>query len=191
MRAFARQVRIFRLRLLRRLLGIEVVNRWVARPGTGSVQVLRAFGATVGDAPTIYGQMVLHNAHGNYRRLRIGNRVHVGRGVFFDLSDDLTIEDDVTVSMGCTILTHQDIGERPLAQLYPRVLKPTTIGAGAYLGANVTVLCGCDIGAGSVIGAGAVVVKPIPAGVVAVGVPARIVRRQQSTDGSEERQRSS
>jgi maltose O-acetyltransferase len=46
-----------------------------------------------------------------------------------------------------------------------------TIGAGAVLIDRVTV------GARTVIGAGAVVTEDVPAGVVAVGVPARVVRR--------------
>ena len=46
---------------------------------------------------------------------------------------------------------------------------------GAIVGANVTLLPGLRIGAGALIGAGAVVVKDVPAGVVVVGNPARII----------------
>lgn len=49
------------------------------------------------------------------------------------------------------------------------------IGAGVWLGARVMVLAGVHIGDGTVVGAGSVVTRSLPAGVVAVGVPARIV----------------
>jgi sugar O-acyltransferase (sialic acid O-acetyltransferase NeuD family) len=52
------------------------------------------------------------------------------------------------------------------------------LGAFAHLGAGATVLPGIEIGENSIIGAGAVVVTAVPAGVVAFGVPARVVRER-------------
>ena len=46
-----------------------------------------------------------------------------------------------------------------------------------WLGANVTVLPGVTIGEGSVIAAGAVVTKDVPANMIAVGVPAKVIRK--------------
>lgn len=54
--------------------------------------------------------------------------------------------------------------------------KPVTIGESVWLGGNVTVLPGVSIGDKTVIGAGSVVTKDIPAGVVAVGNPCKILR---------------
>lgn len=51
-----------------------------------------------------------------------------------------------------------------------------TVGRGTFLGVGVSVIPGRVIGAGSVVGAGGVVVKDIPDGVVATGVPARVTR---------------
>jgi len=54
--------------------------------------------------------------------------------------------------------------------------RPVEIGDGAWLAARVTVLPGARIGAGAVIAAGSVVAGDIPAGKVAGGIPARILR---------------
>ena len=54
--------------------------------------------------------------------------------------------------------------------------KKTIIGNDVFIGANVTVLDGVKIADGAVIGAGAVVVNDIPAYVIAVGVPAKVVK---------------
>jgi acetyltransferase EpsM len=52
----------------------------------------------------------------------------------------------------------------------------TTIEAGAWIGIGATVIDGVTVGAHTVVGAGAVVVRSLPAGVVAYGCPARVVR---------------
>jgi len=49
-----------------------------------------------------------------------------------------------------------------------------TVGTGAWVGTNAVVLA--DIGAGTVVGAGSVVTKPLPAFVIAAGVPCRVIR---------------
>lgn len=54
--------------------------------------------------------------------------------------------------------------------------KPITLEENVWIGANAVVCGGVTIGKGSVIGAGSVVTKDIPAGVVAAGVPCRVLR---------------
>jgi acetyltransferase-like isoleucine patch superfamily enzyme len=60
------------------------------------------------------------------------------------------------------------------------MLKPPTrlvrIGAATWVGDNVTILEGVEIGNGAIVGAGAVVTKSVPAYAVAVGNPARVLR---------------
>ncbi len=53
---------------------------------------------------------------------------------------------------------------------------PIAIGENVWLGGGAIVLAGVTIGDDSVIGAGAVVTKNVPAGVIAVGNPARVIR---------------
>jgi maltose O-acetyltransferase len=135
--------------------------------------LLEQFGAAIGEGCVLHGPLVIHNAANDYANLAVGRNVHIGPLVVLDLADRLVLEDDVTVSMGATILTHADVGERPLAVEYPRKEQPTRVGPGAWIGANATVFAGCEIGQRAVVGAGAVVREPVPDGAVVGGVPAR------------------
>ncbi len=54
--------------------------------------------------------------------------------------------------------------------------KPVKIGNHVWIGTRVTILKGVNIGDGAVIAAGSVVTKDIPAGSLAAGVPAKIIR---------------
>jgi len=58
----------------------------------------------------------------------------------------------------------------------PKLFQPITIGDNVWLGGGVIVCPGVTIGADCVIGAGSVVTRDIPAGVIAVGNPARVLR---------------
>lgn len=62
------------------------------------------------------------------------------------------------------------------------LIAPITIGDDCWLGGNVIVMPGVNIGAASVIGAGSVVTQSIPAGVVAVGMPCRVIREITTAD---------
>lgn len=53
---------------------------------------------------------------------------------------------------------------------------PITLEENVWIGANATICGGVTIGAGSIIGAGSVVTHNIPAGVIAAGVPCRVIR---------------
>ena len=60
--------------------------------------------------------------------------------------------------------------------------KPITIGNNVWIGGDTKILAGVTIGDNTVIGAGSVVTKDIPANVVAVGNPCRVIRKITEED---------
>jgi len=163
--------------------GPEGLNKIFATfPPAWILSTLYQHGAVIGDHTIIYSPLIIHNyADGygcHYRNLKIGSYCNVGRDVFLDLTNPITMEDCVTVSMRVTILTHVHAGFTPLTESgLPPQCAPVKINYGAYIGAGATLLHGITIGKKSIVGAGAVVTRSVPDGVVVVGVPARVIRK--------------
>lgn len=110
----------------------------------------------------------------------IQDRVFIGRGCEFNISDGLQIGDDCLIASGCKFID-ADHGMAEAGQPMNRqsTLKaPITLEEDVWLGANVIVLKGVTIGRGAVVGAGAVVTKSIPAFEVWAGVPARKISQR-------------
>lgn len=166
------KIRDPRLLLRHRLHGISALSDGLVRRTTNLEPLLAAGGALMFGHGMLHGPLKIHNADGDYRHLWIGHNVHLGPNCLLDLTSLVEIEHDATISMGCTILTHTNVGDRPLRDRVRRLVLDTVIGHGAYLGANVTVLPGCDIGPEAVVAAGAVVTRPVKAGAKVGGVPA-------------------
>jgi galactoside O-acetyltransferase len=111
-----------------------------------------------------------------------GCHTFLGRNVYANfnltLTDDtyITIEDDVMIGPNVTIVTaaHPIDPEGRAKGL--QCNKPVRICKNVWLGAGVIVLPGVTIGENTTIGAGSVVTKDIPANVVALGSPCRVVR---------------
>lgn len=114
-------------------------------------------------------------------KLRIGNRVSIEQGAHIIACDDVVIEDDVCITPRCTIVdTTHSVGEATdgnRASVVDRGRAFVRIRRRAFLGANVVVLPNVTIGENSIIGANSVVTTDIPDDCVAVGAPARVVRR--------------
>jgi maltose O-acetyltransferase len=111
-----------------------------------------------------------------------GYQTHVGARTFINfgvvLLDVATIRigDDVQVGPNVQFLTPTHPVEAEPRRAKWEAAKPITIGDNVWLGGGVIICPGVSIGANTVVGAGAVVVRDLPANVIAVGNPARVVR---------------
>ena len=107
----------------------------------------------------------------------IGDRTKIG--LSNTIIGPVTIGSDIRLAQNITVsgLNHnyQDVS-RPI-HLQGVSTSPITIENGTWLGANVVVLPGVTIGKHAVVAAGSVVTKDVPAYAVAVGNPARVVKK--------------
>ncbi|MDG9717544.1 sugar O-acetyltransferase [Streptomyces sp. DH24] len=88
----------------------------------------------------------------------------------------ITIGEDCQIGPNVQLLTPTHPVEPQPRRDKLEAARPITIGDNVWLGGGAIVLAGVTIGDNSVIGAGAVVTRDVPANVVAVGNPARVVR---------------
>jgi maltose O-acetyltransferase len=131
-------------------------------------ELLGAIGEDTEIRPPLY---VDYGAH-----LRIGARSFANFGlVALDVAA-ITIGDDVQIGPNVQLLTPtHPVEPEPRRQKW-EAAEPITIGNNVWLGGGAIVLPGVTIGDNTVVGAGAVVTRDLPADVVAVGNPARVVR---------------
>lgn len=105
---------------------------------------------------------------------KIGKHVSVGLAVVFDIFYPhlITIEDNVVVGYNSVILCHEFLvgGAR---------IGPVVIKRDAMVGANCTILAGVTIGEGTQVSAMSLVNQDLPPGVLAGGIPVRVIRQQQ------------
>ncbi len=117
-----------------------------------------------------------------------GKYCHFGKNVYANFN--LTCVDDTHIYVGEYTMLGPNVvlataGHPILPELREKIYQynmPVRIGRNCWLGAGVIVLPGVTIGDGTVIGAGSVVTKDIPAGVVAVGNPCRVMRQISEHD---------
>ncbi|ACQ80377.1 putative sugar acetyltransferase [Beutenbergia cavernae DSM 12333] len=111
-----------------------------------------------------------------------GENLHIGARTFANVNltaldvARITLGEDCQIGPNVQLLTPTHPVEPGPRRDKLEAALPITIGDNVWLGGGVIVCPGVTIGSDSVIGAGSVVTRDIPAGVVAVGNPARVVR---------------
>lgn len=119
-------------------------------------------------------------------RLEIGSGCELGYNNHITAVRDVVIEDDVLTANNVFISDNQHAYEdtgMPILHQPVRFKNRVVIGRGSWLGENVCVV-GASVGRNSVIGANAVVTCDIPDYCVAVGTPARVIRRFDPVTGA-------
>lgn len=111
-----------------------------------------------------------------------GYNIECGENVFFNVN--CVVLDSMKVKIGSNVMfgpgVHLYTATHPLDKTERRLLeiaKPITIGDDCWIGGQSVICPGITIGAGTVIGAGSVVTKDIPENCLAVGNPAKVIRK--------------
>ena len=102
----------------------------------------------------------------------------IGQGVWFDTNfpEEITIEEKVTLTVGCTIFTHY-VQFDGVKHYYRK--GSVHIKSNAWIGARTIICQGVTIGANAVVGAGSVVTKNIPDNEVWAGNPAKFIKKRK------------
>lgn len=109
--------------------------------------------------------------------ITIGDRCFVNFGLVALDVVRITIGDDVQLGPNVQLLTPTHPVEPVARREKWEAAEPITIGDNVWIGGGAIICPGVSIGQDTVVGAGAVVTKDLPAGVVAVGNPARVIKR--------------
>lgn len=171
--------------------GIGAITSYLRQCASPTItrDTLERFGATIHpDCQSIGPWITMHEVPRDYSNLRVGAHCHIGKEVFLDLTEKVTLEDGAGLGMRSVVLTHLNFDPhpvRPLAALVPTHAKPTTIQRGAMVGAGVILLAGVTVGQNAVVGAGCVVSEDVPPNTVmkspapieAYRVPESILRK--------------
>lgn len=115
-------------------------------------------------------------------KISIGKNVYIEDYSYISAHERITIGDETMIAANSYIVDFNHTIPLRNSKKYIHLAKgyearPVIIGKYVWIGANVVVLPGVTIGDNAVVGAGAVVTKSIPANTIAVGNPARVLRK--------------
>lgn len=157
----------------------------------------------LGDDVVIDDLVVLDAKGSTNRGITLGNGVFLGRGTILSCKDgDIVLEDHVNIGFHSEVFSGSSVivGRYGLFAAYTYLVggghefdrpglpvieqarnsRGIVLGENVWLGTGVKVLDGVRIGRDVVVGANAVVTEDLPDGIVAVGAPARVVRRRDA-----------
>jgi lipopolysaccharide O-acetyltransferase len=125
-------------------------------------------------------RLSLYEACGHEASIYIGNNCYIGSNFSVLTAEKIELQDHVLVASFVTIAgeNHGINPENEFHYMYqPLLAAPVLICSGTWIGEKVVILPGTTIGRKCIIGASSVVTKDIPDYCVAVGNPARVIKR--------------
>jgi serine O-acetyltransferase len=157
----------------------EAHGRDLTRPGFQALAVHRfgtwrmGIGPKALRAPFSVLYRALYRGVRNVYGIELPYSARLGRRVVFEHQSGIVVHGNAEIGDDCVIRQGVTIGNRRL----DRPFDAPRLGRGVSVGAGAKVLGAVRIGDGAKIGANAVVCDDVPAGAVALGVPARVVHR--------------
>lgn len=154
---------------------LELADRYArVWPGNreGAAGLLRELLGALGEGTEIRPPLFVD--YGKY--ITVGARTFINYNLTALDVAPITIGDDVQIGPNVQLLTPTHPVQAELRREKLEAAKPIVIGDNVWIGGGAIVLPGVTVGENTVIGAGAVVTKDLPANVIAVGNPAKVVR---------------
>lgn len=108
--------------------------------------------------------------------LSIGRSSFINHGTSIAALERVELGENATIGPHCMILDNDFHRLEPERRQELPPSRPVVLGNNVWLGARVIVLPGVTIGDNTVVAAGSVVTRDLPPGVVAAGVPAKVLR---------------
>jgi maltose O-acetyltransferase len=129
------------------------------------------------NSPKYYSHYSYFEARNSATEILIGNNVSINNNCSIEAFSKIIIQDNVLIGINCVILDNDghNLGVDKRLTGIPKS-EEIVIQKNVFIGDNVTILKGVTIGENSVIGNGSIVTISIPANVIAVGNPAKIVK---------------
>ena len=115
------------------------------------------------------------------KNITLGKNVFINAGCKFHDQGGIFIDDGALIGHNVVLATlNHDLAPEKRQQLHPGAIY---IGKNVWIGANAVVCAGVSVSDNAVIAAGAVVVKDVEANTVVGGVPAKLIKKIEPTDG--------
>lgn len=165
----------------------EEFNRTTESEKEKRQKILKALLGSMGQYSEIYPYVKFDYGCNTY----LGDRCYINFNATFLDCGEIRLGSDVFVGPNVSFLTpiHPLRAEERNVRFAPdghpytlEACKPILVEDRVWIGGNVVILPGVTIVHDSVIGAGSVVTKNIPAGVIAVGNPCRVLRKVEESD---------
>ncbi len=154
-----------KFRYIKRCIGKNTIVR-------KKTQIINSANVNIGDDCIL--QDFIYIRAGAHGEVIIRNGCMVNSFCRFFGHGGIEVGEHTQIGPGVTITTtHHDITDKGLSEDFLKV----TLGRRVWIGANVTILPGVTIGDNAVIGAGSVVTGDIASNSIAVGVPAKVIKK--------------
>lgn len=168
-----------------KLLGISFVVKYLRNPNPRiTAKLLKSFGARIGKGSAVKRSIFIDNSFedmsstGDFSNIIIGKNCYIGDCVYFDLSNQITIEDNCMISGKVSFVTHADCNRSEyLSGIFPRKSSSIRIGKGAWVGFNSCLLPGTSVGENSVLAACSLLRESTENKTLNAGVPSMKIRK--------------
>lgn len=149
-----------------------------------TVKILKKFGAKIGERTTIKRSLFLDNVFedesstGDFSHIQLGKNCYVGDCVYFDLSNEVILEDNSVVSGRVSFITHSDCNRSEfLNKEFPRKSNKIIIRQGAWIGFGACILDGVVVDKESTVSAGSLVNSNVESRTLYGGIPAKFIKK--------------